>query len=637
MKIKSIRIENYRRFKDETFNLKDYTCFVGPNGSGKSTILAALNIFFREQTLSTTDVNKLVQEDYFNKDINQPIRITVTFNDLSVLAQENLSSYVRQNELVVTVESCFDKENNYGTIKYIGQRQGMEEFRRFFEEEKNGAKAAELNQIFEDLITQFPDLPAPRSKEDKIAALQQYENNHPDRCQLIPSEDNFYGFNGSGKLAPFIQWVYVPAVKDACEEELEAKNTALGKLIARAVRTRINFDEDIKKLKEDTALKYQELLSRNREGLVELSSSLQKRLGEWAHPNVRFGMEWLYDQNKSVVLQQPVAGIKTGEGDFIGSLARMGNGLQRSYLLALLQELANSEAPDAPTLLLGCEEPELYQHPPQARHLADVFMELIKGNNQVIITTHSPLFVTGDGFENTSIVQNKGQDIGATVRTISFEKLCERIRFVKGENPNRPIEGLMAKIHQTLQPGIAEMFFTRIPILVEGLEDVSYITTELLLSNQWSDFRRLGCHLIPVGGKDKLIQPLAIALELGLPVFVIFDADGDIKRVDHREKHERDNRALLSLLEVELDVFPSKITFGKNFVIWPSNITSIVKEDFQSDYERLTNTARQHYAQEGGLEKNEMYIAEWLTIAFQENLRSATLNSLCCAILDFAK
>jgi len=49
----------------------------------------------------------------------------------------------------------------------------------------------------------------------------------------------------------------------------------------------------------------------------------------------------------------------------------MGHGLQRSYLLALLQELAGSEAPNAPTLILGCEEPELYQHPPQARHLAD--------------------------------------------------------------------------------------------------------------------------------------------------------------------------------------------------------------------------------------------------------------------------
>ncbi len=48
MKIESVRIENFRSFKDETIFLDDYTCFVGPNGSGKSTIINALNVFFRQ-------------------------------------------------------------------------------------------------------------------------------------------------------------------------------------------------------------------------------------------------------------------------------------------------------------------------------------------------------------------------------------------------------------------------------------------------------------------------------------------------------------------------------------------------------------------------------------------------------------
>ena len=116
-------------------------------------------------------------------------------------------------------------------------------------------------------------------------------------------------------------------------------------------------------------------------------------------------MEWSSDPAKSVKLEEPVAGIKTGEGDFLGNLARMGHGLQRSYLLALLQELAASEVSDAPTLLLGVEEPELYQHPPQAHHLAEVFGKMAEGNNQVLITTHSPMFVSGDGFENTRLVR----------------------------------------------------------------------------------------------------------------------------------------------------------------------------------------------------------------------------------------
>lgn len=637
MKIKAIRIENFRSFQDETINLGRYSCFVGPNGAGKSTVLAALNVFFQEKAGSPTDIAKLSDEDYFAKNTENAVRITVTFDELGEIAQQQLAAYVRQNELVVTAEATFDQGTGVGQVRHFGQRLGMGVFRPFFDAEKAGAKAPELTEIFNGLRNQFPDLPNPRSKDEKADALRQYEAAHPDQCIFIPSEDSFYGVNSTGKLAAFVQWVYVPAVKDAGEEGLESKNSALGKLIARAVRTRTNFDAELESLKTETLARYQDLLQRNQNSLTEISRSLQVRLESWAHPNVRLGMEWISDPGKSVVLQQPLVGIKTGEGDFLGSLARMGHGLQRSYLLALLQELASSEAPDAPTLILGCEEPELYQHPPQARHLADVFSDLTTGNNQILVTTHSPLFVSGEGFENTRLVRRANPNAGSTVKALTFPNLCARIRTALGEDPQRQIDGLVAKIHQALQPGIAEMFFARVPILVEGLEDVSYITTELHLSGQWSEFRRLGCHLIAVNGKDKLIQPLALAVELGLPVFVLFDADGDTQRADHRVKHERDNRALISLLGGTHQPFPVNNVFEPNYVIWTTSLTTVVKADFGGDFERLTNAARVNYAQEGGLEKHDLFIAEWVSVARRANLSSATLGSLCNSILAYAR
>ncbi len=600
-------------------------------------MLAALNVFFREQSGAPTDISKLTDEDYFAKNTASPIRVTVTFDDLNPTVQAELSAYVRQNELVVTAEAIFDANTGVGVVRHFGQRSGMETFRGFFEADKAGAKAPELATIYDALRQQYSELPNVRSKEDKAAALRAYEEAHPDQCILIPSEDNFYGINSTGKLASFAQWVYVPAVKDAGEEGQEGKNTALGKLIARAVRTRTNFEADLEALKTQTLASYRELLVRNQSSLTEISQSLQRRLESWAHPNVRLDMAWLSDPNKSVVLQQPIAGIKTGDGDFLGSLSRMGHGLQRSYLLALLQELADSEAPDAPTLILGCEEPELYQHPPQARHLADVFTDLATGNNQILVTTHAPLFVSGDGFENTRLVRRPNQNAGTSVRALTFSNLCTRIRAALGEDPSRRIEGLVAKIHQALQPGIAEMFFAHVPVLVEGLEDVSYITTELYLSNQWTEFRRLGCHLIPVNGKDKLIQPLAIAIELGVPVFVVFDADDNTVKLEHRIKHERDNRALISLLGATYDPFPSANICTGNHAIWQKNLTEVVKADFGADYERITNAVRLNYAQEGGLEKNDLFIAEWVTAAREERLASATLARLCQSILTFAQ
>ena len=637
MKIKKIGIENFRIFQDEIINLNSYSCFVGPNGAGKSTVLAALNVFFKESSYSRTDVSKLDAEDYFKKRTENPVKITLTFEHISAEAKAELSDYVRHGELVVTAKAVFDKAAGGGEVKYFGQRSGMQEFQRFFEADNAGEKATELTDIYKALRTTFTDLPTPPgSKGGKAAALRKYELEHLDKCSLIPIEDNFCGVNSAGKLAKFIQWVYVPAVKDATEEGQEGKNTAFGKLIARTVRIGTNFDEELDNLKSSTQKKYQEILDKYKIALSKLSHSLQERLESWALGDVRLDMEWSSDPAKSVKLEEPVAGIKTGEGDFLGSLARMGHGLQRSYLLALLQELAASEVPDTPTLLLGVEEPELYQHPPQAHHLAEVFGKMAEGNNQVLITTHSPIFVSGNGFENTRLVRAPQNNTGSKVKSLTYESLRDRIRTVSIQDRELRLKGFVAKIHQALQPNIAEMFFVRIPVLVEGQEDVAYITSELHLSDLWSEYRSLGCHLIPVNGKSNLIKPLAIARELELRVFTIFDADDDTKE-DDRTSHKRNNQALISLLDADHDPFPSTNIIEKNHAIWKTDIGSVVKAEFGNYYDQLVASAHAHYADERGLGKNEFFIAELLKRAREKGILSQTLQQLCTAILDFAR
>jgi len=637
MKIKSIRIENFRSFVDQTIPLNKYSCFVGANGAGKSTVLCALNVFFREQELSATDTQKLCNEDFFDGKTEQPIRITLTFDNLNEVAKEELSHYVRQEELVVTAKAEFDASTCIATVRYFGQRLGFEAFRPYFEAEKAGESAVNLKAIYAKLRGDLDDLPKATTKTAMAEGLRNYEAERPEECILIPSEDNFYGANSTGILSRFVQWVYVPAVKDAGEESQEAKNTAIGKLITRVVRSKTSFDEAIEELRLKTLKEYGELLQKNTEGLNSLSDSLQKRLESWAHPNVKIEMAWLTDQNKSVQVQQPIAGIKTGDGSFLGSLSRMGHGLQRSYLLALLQELASSDSPDAPTLILGCEEPELYQHPPQARHLADVFVQLTEGNNQILITTHSPLFVTGEGFESVRLVRSVGASAASEISYVNFEELCEKIRIAKGDDTTRKIQGLVAKIHQSLQPHIAEMFFSRVPILVEGLEDASYITAALHISERWSEFRRLGCHIVPVNGKDKLIQPIAIAKQLEIPVFVVFDADGDTVRPDHRKKHEKDNSAIIELLGKETAAFPKDDCIESDNAIWKENLTKTVEGDFGEDCAKYKEAARKHYSHEGGLEKHDLFIADFLASAYDDGKTSEALTKLCDAILLHAK
>ena len=637
MRISSVRIVNFRSFEDETLPLNNYACLVGPNGAGKSTVLTALNVFFRESENLPTDLNRLDQEDFHCKQTAKPIQITVTFTDLDDEAKEDFSDYVRQGQLVVSAVATFDDATEKAQVKQYGQRLGMRGFAPFFEAADAGKKVSQLKEIYAGLRKTYPDLSAPGTKDAMIRALREFEEARPGECTLIPSEDQFYGFSkGANRLAKHIQWVYVPAVKDATSEQVEARNSALGKLLSRTVRSKTNFDETVKDLRAHMQQQYQALLDGNQHVLDDISSALQTRISEWAHPDARLRLQWKQDPEKSVRVEEPWAHILAGEGDFEGQLARFGHGLQRSYLLALLQELAGADAAGGPTLMLACEEPELYQHPPQARHLAAVLNKLSGGNAQVIVSTHDPLFVSGEGFEDVRMVRKDAGSSSSLISHMSFSDIAQSVAAATGEPPVKPI-GVLAKVHQALQPALNEMFFTRRLVLVEGKEDVAYLLTYLNLLEKAEEYRRRGCHIVAANGKSELLQPVVIAKHMGIPTYLIFDADADkTDRNGSHAKHRRDNKALLTLVDMpNEDPMPTQTIWGTGFTIWQSDIGTVVEAEIgKEDWREFRAEADRRYGHAGGLRKNSLHIGASLAFAWEADKRSDSLERLCTAILS---
>ena len=638
MKIKSIGIKNLRSFKDEAIELDDYTCLVGPNGSGKSTVLCALNIFFRESEGYSIDLNCLCEEDFHCKVTEDPIIITVTFIDLSEEAQKDFADYYRQGQLIVSAIANFDRTTGKAEVKQYGQRLGFESFKSFFQAVGDNKKVADLKKIYEEIRGTYGNLPQPGSKESMIQALRDYENSIPGDCILIPSEDQFYGFSkGSNRLAKYLQWVYVPAVKDVTVEQMESRTTALGKLLARTVRARINFGGRVKELLEQAQIQYHTMLDDNQHALDDISGSLKKKLLDWAHPDATLRLQWRQDPGKSVRIDEPWAHIIAGEGGFEGELSRLGHGFQRSYLLALLQELSGCDDLGGPRLILGCEEPELYQHPPQARHLLGVLQKLSSGNSQIIVCTHSPYLVSGEKFEQIRIIRK--EDARSRVFSVKYQEITNLIAEATGDQPIKP-SGYLAKIHQALQPGLSEMFFTTHLILVEGLEDHAYITTYLNLLDLWEEYRRYGCHIVPVGCKSAIIQPLAIAQSLKIPTLVVFDADGDKPdKNGSRAKHEKDNRAILKLCGVANPIpFPDTTYWGDCVTMWNSEIGSIVEADIgKESWTKYCAEADKVYCDAGNLKKNMLHIATCLTQAWDDGKKSNSLVKLCMRLLELAK
>ncbi len=169
------------------------------------------------------------------------------------------------------------------------------------------------------------------------------------------------------------------------------------------------------------------------------------------------------------------------------------------------------------------------------------------------------------------------------------------------------------------------------------LEDVAYVMSYLTLLDKVEEFRRLGGHMVAANGKSELLQPLVIARQMGIPTYVVFDADADkTDKNGSQAKHEKDNKALLAMLcEHEEDPMPTETCSGLGFTMWHSDIGAIVEADIGKDeWMKLREQADNRYGQAGRLRKNFLHIGASLAFAWDEGKRSASLEQLCAAILE---
>ncbi|MCA9458738.1 MAG: AAA family ATPase, partial [Nitrospira sp.] len=496
-----------------------------------------------------------------------------------------------------------------------------------------------LKNIYSELRGKFPNLPAVTTKGDMESALRVYEEKNPEQCELVSSPNQFYGWSkGENRLRKYIQWVYVPAVKDASTEQEEGRTTALGQLLERTIRSKVNFQEPINELRREVAEKYEQIIQEEQNALNGLSRSLTKRVQEWTHSGTQIRLNWHYNHDKSFTVNEPLARLSVGEHEFLGELARLGHGLQRTVFVSLLQELAADDEGNAPTLLLGFEEPELYQHPPQARHMANLLEVLSTKNSQILMSTHSPYFVSGKGFENIRMIRKSADDRKSVMSQVTHKNIADRLSKALGETPRSPTS-TMAVIEQIMQPSQSELFFASVVVFVEGIEDVTFISTHFNLTGRWNEFRRHGCHFVIASGKGNLSRLLATAQGLGIPAFAVFDSDAEANR-QNPGNHPRENGCILTLCGAKnADPMPNETYWTENVVMWHSNIAKVVHLDFGQD---VWNSAEQTAKQEQGFldgvnRKNTLLIAATLEILYKRGKRSKTLDQLCESIIGFAE
>ena len=618
MQIKSISIKNFRSIKDQHIECSGYNVFVGSNGAGKSTVLRALNVFFGEQRVFS-------EADFWNRDTEQTIEIAVVFRGFSDAAKKEFGHYVRNDEMRVVAEV----DGKSFKISMTGERLVNPDFAVFFE----STNAAEKKQAYQSIRQKLSDLPDETTATACEKALRKYEEAMPEEEKtLVRSGDEFFGATGGkDKIKRFVTWVYVPAVKDAGGEAEETKGSHLGRLIEQTARRTMDYAAELDAIRDQALTQYDELLGEQRQHLVGLETRLRERLQSSVTAKADIELEFR-KSDKSVSVLGPAATVQLEDRGFRGDVQSFGHGLQRAFLLVVLQEMLEVESEHAPTLILGCEEPELYQHPPQVRHLASVLQGLGKGGDQVFLTTHSPYFVDIGSLEGLKKVANASDR--TTIKTGNFEQLTSKYNEFF-QDKQRKLNAVRAKLGIEIQREASEIFFSDFVVLVEGISDRAVIETYLRLSGKNDDLRRLGVNIIQAGGKSSLILLQLMLRQFEIPHFVVFDCDAyDTK---HHNDHRADNLTAFALANLQTtEAFPDSDIFGENLVAWQNDIEDALDSDLgeiKQEADEAGRTACGHLKKSN---KKPFFIAACMDHAWEAGCRFPTLERLVDRIFSAA-
>ncbi|MBN2030015.1 ATP-dependent endonuclease [bacterium] len=224
------------------------------------------------------------------------------------------------------------------------------------------------------------------------------------------------------------------------------------------------------------------------------------------------------------------------------NISNRGAGTQNNLIISLFRFIAKSVSDKL--LILAMEEPENSLHPKAQRQLLAVLQELSE-KNQIIITTHSPVFIERTNFENNIII-NRTSSGNSIAKTFNINYLKE-LRTDLGIRPS-----------DTLLKGGGNC-----ALVVEGNteEDGMPFFFEMLGLSEFE----LGIAIINAGGSDfqKIRNICKLLLSYEIPAVVLLDKDAkqtaeDLERCKQKDLTNLKHIYCLTRGTIE-DYYPEKI------------------------------------------------------------------------------
>jgi len=656
MELVRMQLSHLRSLLDVHIEVGPVTALVGRNGAGKSSVVRALQLFY-------TTGPRVTAEDFYARDTSKPIELELTWGNLLPAEIQEFGSHIQGDELTVT--KVIEWRDGRAQERYYGSALQCEGFR----EVRAAASAKDRIAAFNTLVDEgrICGLDGKvRSGAAVDQAMATWESEHPDECSWARDDGQFFGFRevGKAKLERFWRVVHVPPVRDAEQYAQEGKDSPLAELMDVIVRRAIANREDVRNFRERVFREYKDIFAP--EAMPELSilsEQLNGILQRYA-PNAAATLVW---EDAEPDLPLPKGRALLAEDGFKGEVARQGHGLQRAYIVSLLHLLASQTPPSppdtdsethsrgepqddttvplAPGLMLAIEEPELYQHPARQRVFSKVLHELAAAESsdgtrtQVTYTTHSPYFVDIARFHEVRAVRketNPTDTDSPLVSKVTGSSIgC--VAHMLEEAQAKPADSLSetslgARLSSIITPMVNEGFFGDAVVLVEGRSDRAALLAQATVKG--CDLDALGVVVVAVDGKNNLDRAYCVFAGLGIPCYVIFDADGDSRDGKEAQAQAQANCSLCRLAGNQPEDFPSTLVCDKMACFEINLETTIAQEVGKNIYDEHIEAVRKHYGYgRGDARKNQVLMVEVLRRAGEGGYVSKTLQQIVVRVI----
>ena len=360
MQIEAVKVTNFRSLRNAEVNISPMTSLVGSNNAGKSTILKAIELFFEAAP-------KISSEDFTANNEKEPIEITITFCCLTPAEQTEFSSALIGNKLTVTRQFNLEEKDSGQYYASAMAYPGFSELRS----ETNGTKRLAAYRALRKEHEELPNVTAAANIDESLAS---WEAAHQDDLEIQRIKGFFGAPNvANGKLRKKTAVHVVPAVRDAAAEVADPKRSPIISLMADIAKQTFENKKEISDFLEKTKIEFEALADPdNIPQLASISNQLTDSIRRFYNDS-KLEAQWLKGQGINV--EYPAPRIIVDHGGITSDLSRVGHGLQRAALFAIVQFLAEQHAANdkqedqevfddaASDIIVLVEEPEIYQHP----------------------------------------------------------------------------------------------------------------------------------------------------------------------------------------------------------------------------------------------------------------------------------